>query len=203
MQVRIAFMASVIFTYPAIRKSASTRVFSSSVISRMADMGLNFRIIPPDIKYEDGMLSVTKIDDCTICFRDDSNGKVRKYRKALRTDKPAKYVFWAEYRGARSPEVAHPDHFKTIQPKVKLTSSIPENPEQGYDKVSEYHKMMLTLRTCQKDDWQLYEFEEPVECRKAKFYAGYYASHIRLFPKGYVEISLNGTTFERIAELHP
>ena len=142
MQVRIAFMASVIFTYPAIRKSASTRVFSSSVISRMADMGLNFRITPPDIKYEDGMLSVTKIDDCTICFRDDSNGKVRKYRKAFRTDKPAKYVFWAEYRGARSPEVAHPDHFKTIQPKVKLTSSIPENPEQGYDKVSEILKLV-------------------------------------------------------------
>ena len=169
---------------------------------RMADMGLNFRITPPTVKYEDGLLSVEKIDNSTIYYRDDSNGKVRKYKKAIRTDKPAKYLFWAEYRGAKSPEVAHKSHYKTIQPKVKLTSSIPDNPKRGYDRVAKYVNRMDTQRTCHAGDWLLFEFEEPVECRKIKFYAGYFASPSRLFPSGYLEISEDGTTFERVAELN-
>ena len=169
---------------------------------RMADMGLNFRITPPTVKYEGGLLSVAKIDNSTIYYRDDSNGKVRKYKKAISTDKPAKYLFWAEYRGAKSPEVAHKSHYKTIQPKVKLTSSIPENPKRGYDRVVKYEKRMDTQRTCQAGDWLLFEFEEKVECRKVKFYAGYFASPSRLFPAGYLEISEDGTSFERVAELN-
>ena len=168
---------------------------------RMADMGLNFRVTPPNVKYEDGLLSVEKIDNSTIFYRDDVTGKVRKYRKAIRTDKPAKYLFWAEYRGAKSPEVAHKSHYKTIQPKVKLTSSIPENPKRGYDRVAKYENRMDTQRTCYAGDWLLFEFEEKVECRKVKFYAGYFASPSRLFPAGYLEISEDGVTFERVAEL--
>ena len=169
---------------------------------RMADMGLNFRITPPTVKYEDGLLSVEKIDNSTLYYRDDVTGKVRKYHKAIRTDKPAKYLFWAEYRGAKSPEVAHKSHYKTIQPKVKLTSSIPENPKRGYDRVAKYANRMDTQRTCHAGDWLLFEFEELVECRKIKFYAGYFASPSRLFPAGYLEISEDGTTFERVAELN-
>lgn len=169
---------------------------------RMADMGLNFRITPPTVKYENGMLSVEKIDNSTLYYRDDATGKVRKYRKAIRTDKPAKYLFWAEYRGAKSPEVAHKSHYKTIQPKVKLTSSIPENPKRGYDRVAKYANRMDTQRTCHAGDWLLFEFEELVECRKVKFYAGYFASPSRLFPAGYLEISEDGITFERVAELN-
>ena len=169
---------------------------------RMADMGLNFRITPPTVKYEDGLLSVEKFDNSTIYYRDDSNGKVRKYKKAIRTDKPAKYLFWAEYRGAKSPEVAHKSHYKTIQPKVKLTSSIPDDPKRGYDRVAKYVNRMDTQRTCHAGDWLLFEFEEPVECRKIKFYAGYFASPSRLFPSGYLEVSEDGTTFERVAELN-
>ena len=163
---------------------------------------MNFRITPPDVKYENGLLSVEKIDNSTIYYRDDVTGKVRKYRKAIRTDKPAKYVFWAEYRGAKSPEFAHSSHYKTIQPKVKLTSSIPENPKRGYGLVAKYAKQMNTQRTCHAGDWLLFEFEEPVVCRKVKFYAGYFASPSRLFPAGYIEISEDGINFERVAELN-
>jgi hexosaminidase len=169
---------------------------------RMVDMGLNFRITPPEVKYEDGLLSVEKIDNSTIYYRDDATGKVRQYKRAISTDKPAKYVFWVEYRGAKSPEFAHKSHYKTIQPKVTLTSSIPENPKRGYNRVAKYDKQIHTLRTCHAGDWLLFEFEEPVECRKVKFYAGYFASPSRLFPSGYLEISEDGTTFERVAELN-
>ena len=169
---------------------------------RMIDMGLNFRITPPTVKYENGLLSVEKIDHCPLFYRDDSTGQIYHYSKPIATDKPAKYIFWAEYRGAKSPEVAHKSHYRTIQPKVKLTSSIPENPKRGYDGTAKYSKQMHTLRTCHEGDWLLFEFEEMVECRKVKFYAGYFASPSRLFPAGYLEISEDGKNFERVAELN-
>ena len=169
---------------------------------RMIDMGMKFRITPPTVKYENGLLSVEKIDHCITFYCDDSTGEIHHYSKPIATDKPAKYLFWTEYRGAKSPKVAHSSHYKTIKPAVKLTSSIPENPKRGYDGVAKYSKQMHTSRTCHKGDWLLFEFEEPVVCRKVKFYAGYFASPSRLFPAGYLEVSEDGKTFERVAFLN-
>ena len=178
-----------------------TRLYSRHY-DRMADMGLRFRITPPVVKYEDGLLSLERIDNSTLYYRDDATGKVRRYKKAIRTDKPAKYLFWAEYRGAKSPEVAHSSHYETIQPKVKLTSSMPENPKYGYGRVSEYYMKMRTTRTCHKGDWLLYEFEEPVECRAIEFCVrNYHMPITRLIHSGHIEISEDGKNFERVADL--
>ena len=169
---------------------------------RMADMGLKFRITPPNVKYENGELSVEKIDNCTIYYRDDSNGKEGKYKGPITTNKPAKYLFWAEYRGIKSPEVAHSSHYETIQPKVKLTSSMPENPKYGYDRISKYYMKMRTTRTCYKGDWLLYEFDEAVECRAVEFCIhNYHMPITRLFHIGHVEISEDGKIFKRVADL--
>ncbi|MBR2352538.1 MAG: family 20 glycosylhydrolase [Alistipes sp.] len=169
---------------------------------RMCDMGLNFRITPPEVKYEEGMLSVEKIDNSTIYYRDDSNGKVCKYKSAISTSKPAKYLFWAEYRGAKSPEVAHASRYETLKPKVKLTSSMPENPDYPFSNVGLYDvNKMRTSRTCRKGDWILFEFEEPVECREIEFWAGAYGVYARMIPKGHLELSEDGVNFERVAEL--
>ena len=169
---------------------------------RMVNMGLNFRITPPNVKYESGLLSIEKIDNSTIYYRDDSNGKVRKYKGAISTNKPAKYLFWAEYRGAKSPEVAHSSHYETIQPKVKLTSSMPENPKYGYDRVSEYYMKMRTTRTCHKGDWLLYEFDEPVECRAIELcIRNYHMPATRLIHIGHIEISEDGKEYKRVADL--
>ena len=178
-----------------------TRLYSRHY-DRMADMGLRFRITPPVVKYEDGLLSLERIDNSTLYYRDDATGKVRRYKKAIRTDKPAKYLFWAEYRGAKSPGVAHSSHYETIQPKVKLTSSMPENPKYGYGRVSEYYMKMRTTRTCHKGDWLLYEFEEPVECRAIEFCVrNYHMPITRLIHSGHIEISEDGKNFERVADL--
>ena len=169
---------------------------------RMADMKMNFRITPPTVKYENGKLSIEKIDNSTIYYRIDGTGEVQVYKSPIATDKPAKYIFWAEYREAKSPEVAHSSHYTTIQPKVKLTSSIPENPKRGYNLVAKYANQIHTSRTCHPGDWILFEFEEPVVCRKVKFYAGYFASPSRLFPAGYIELSEDGVNFKRVADLN-
>ncbi len=169
---------------------------------RMVDMGLNFRITPPTVKYENGLLSVEKIDNCPVFYCDESTGKKGRYEKPIATDKPAKYHFWSEYRGVKSPEFAHASHYETIKPKVKMTSSIPEKAEYPYSNVMLYtYNNMRTSRTCYKGDWILYEFEEVVECREIEFCVGGYGVSSRMIQKGYLELSEDGKNFKRVAEL--
>ena len=168
---------------------------------RMSDMGIKYRITPPEVKYEEGKLSVEKIDNGTIYYRSDDSDEVCKYRGAIATDVPGKYAFWCEYRNAKSPEVAHPSRYEVIKPKAKLTSSMPEHPTDGYDKIAEYYRKISTSRTCYEGDWILYEWEQPVECRKIEFFTGRYNVPSMLIQKGYLEISEDGENFERVAEL--
>ncbi len=169
---------------------------------RMADMGLNFRITPPTVKYEGGKLSIEKIDNGTIYYRTDDSEKIYKYSGAIATDKPGKYAFWCEYRGLKSPEVAHSSRYKTLQPNVKVTSSMSEDPKYGYDGVSTYKKRVMTACTCKKGDWILFEFDEPIVCRQAEFYTGRYNVPSGLIRVGYLEISEDGVNFERVADLN-
>ena len=168
---------------------------------RMADMGINFRITPPDVKYENGQLSVDKIDNGTLYYREDGSSRVCKYSGAIKTSTPGKFVFWSEYRNHLSPEVAHSSRYVTIKPAFKLASSMPENPKYGFDRVMNYKSEARTARTCVKGDWFLYEFAEPLECRAVEFYSGYFAMPSRCFPLGYIEISEDGKNFERVADL--
>ena len=168
---------------------------------RMTDMGINFRITPSNIIYKDGKLSVEKIDNSTIYYREESSSKARRYTEPIATSCPGKYLFWSEYRGAKSPEVAHASHYKTLKPKVTLTSSMPENPRYPFSRIADYSDNIRTKRTNRKGDWILFEFEEVVKCRKVEFCAGTYAVPSRLFTKGYLELSEDGKTFKRVADL--
>ncbi len=168
---------------------------------RMADMGINFRVTPPSVKYVDGVLSLLKIDNAKIYYREDGSTRVCQYDGDIKTTTPGKFVFWSEYRGQKSPEVAHSSRYKTIKPTFTLTSSMPMNPKYGFDRVTSYKSEARTTRTCRKGDWFLYEFEQPVECRAIEFYAGYFAMPSRCFPSGYIEVSEDGKHFKRVADI--
>ena len=168
---------------------------------RMADMGINFRITPSNIIYKDGKLSVDKIDNSTVYYREEGSKRVYSYTGAIKTSCPGKYIFWSEYRGAKSPEVAHSSHYITMKPKVTLTSSMPENPKYSFSNVAKYSDRIRTKRAGREGDWILFEFEVPVECRKVEFCAGTYAVPSRLFKKGYLELSTDGKTFKRAGDL--
>ena len=168
---------------------------------RMVDMGINFRITPSEVKYENGLLSVEKVDNGTIFYREDGSEKVCRYTDAIHTEQPGKYLFWAEYRGAKTPDMVHPSRYNTLKPKVTLTSTVPENPKYGYSRASDYDTNMRTARTCQKGDWFLFEFDEPVECRSIEFASGNAAVPSSLIPVGYLEVSEDGKSFERVADL--
>ena len=167
---------------------------------RMADMGINFRVTPPSVNYVDGVLSLLKIDNAKIYYREDGSTRVCQYDGDIKTKTPGKFVFWSEYRGQKSPEVAHSSRYKTIKPTFTLTSSMPMNPKYGFDKVMTYKSEARTTRTCRKGDWFLYVFEQPVECRAIEFYAGYFAMPSRCFPSGYIEVSEDGKHFKRVTD---
>ena len=173
----------------------------NSHYDRMADMELNFRITPPNVKYENDLLSVEKIDNSAIFYRLDGSTEKLPYMGAIRTSQPGRYLFWAEYRGAKSPEVAHSSHYETLKPKVTLTSSVKDNAKHGYHRVADYYMSIRTAETYKKGDWFLFEFEEPVECRSIEFITGSHAVPSLLITNGYLEVSYDGKTFHRVAEL--
>lgn len=168
---------------------------------RMIDMEINFRITPPTVKYEDGLLCVQKIDNGKIYYREEGSKKVHQYSGAIKTSIPGKFIFWSEYRGHKSPEAAHSSHYETIKPAFTLTSSMPEHSRYGFDRVTSYKSEGRTARACCKGDWFLYEFEQPVECRAIEFYAGYHVMPSRCFYTGYIEVSEDGKNFKRVADI--
>ena len=172
----------------------------SSHYDRMVDMGLNFRITPPEVQYVNGLLSVEKIDNGTIYYREDGSDEVHRYEHLIKTEQPGKFLFWCEYRTAKSPEFAHASRYETIKPAFTLTSSIPARERYGYENVMAYKSEARTVRTCYEGDWFLYEFEEPVVCRAIEFFAGYEVMPSRCFQEAYIEISEDGATFTRVAD---
>lgn len=168
---------------------------------RMSAMNINYRLMPPKVEVKDGELIASVDDGSTIYYRKEFSTRPARYTRPIKCDKPGEYIFWCEYRDARSPETAHADHYKTIKPAFKLTSSIASGRKDGYKRVEEYRGRVTTARTCRNGDWFLYEFAEPVKCRKMDFVTGYTHIAHRLFPTGYLEVSYDGKSFERVAAL--
>lgn len=168
---------------------------------RMSAMDINYRLMPPKVEMKDGALTASVDDSSTIYYRLEGSARDVRYSRPIKCDKPGLYIFHSEYRNARSPEAAHPDHYKTIKPALKLTSSIESGRKDGYKRVEDYRARVTTTRTCREGDWFLFEFEEAVECREMEFITGYTHIAHRIFPTGYVEVSWDGENFEKVADL--
>ena len=168
---------------------------------RMSAMDINYRLMPPKVAFENGLLSASTDDKSTIYYRKEFTDRPVRYTRPIKCEKPGEYLFWSEYHNAHSPEVAHPDHYKTIKPAFKLTSSIESGRKDGYKRVEEYRGRVSANRTCRNGDWFLFEFEEDVTCREMEFITGYTHIAHRIFPTGYVEVSWDGENFEKVADL--
>jgi hexosaminidase len=168
---------------------------------RMSAMGINYRLMPPKVEYKDGLLSASTDDGSKLYYQLEGSDKVNRYSRPIKCDNPEYYLFHSEYCNARSPQVAHADHYKTIKPTFTLTSSIESGRKDGYKRIEEYRSRVTTARTCRNGDWFLFEFEEPVKCRQMEFITGYTHIAHRVFPSGYLEISYDGKTFEKGAAL--
>ena len=168
---------------------------------RMSAMDINYRLMPPKVSFDNGLLTASTDDKSTIYYRLEGSDRKVRYTHPIKCDKPGLYIFHSEYRNASSPQAAHPDHYKTIKPTFKLTSSLESGRKDGYKRVEEYRARVTTTRTCRDGDWFLFEFEEAVECRELEFITGYTHIAHRIFPTGYVEVSWDGESFEKVTDL--
>ena len=169
--------------------------------SRMEAMGIDFRMMPPTVQYKDGVLTATTDDRSQIYYTEVGIEGEKLYTAPISTDKPQRFAFRTRRAGAHSPEAAVAGHWRKLQPKVKITSSIAESERFPYSNAEGYGRIARTSRVGIKGDWILYTFDEAVECRRMEIATGNLQLPRYIFTAGYMELSYDGEHFERVGDL--
>ncbi|MBR2014957.1 MAG: family 20 glycosylhydrolase [Alistipes sp.] len=169
--------------------------------ARLDAMGVAYRLMPPDVKYDGGVLSVA-VDDCSdVYYRCEPMQVEMLYTEPIATDNPAEYSFVSRRGSAQSPEVGVAAHFKTITPSFKITSSLGDRANFSFEKAQGYGRLARTSRTGDVGDWVQFTFDTAVKCRRMKVATGNFQLPRYIFENGYVELSYDGVHFERVGEL--
>ncbi|WP_418991391.1 beta-N-acetylhexosaminidase [Alistipes sp.] len=168
---------------------------------RLAAMGIRFRLFPPAVRYEKGLFSASTDDGAEIRYLVGDSPEEHRYMGPIRTDNPHLFRFFTRYKTARSPYVADKSFYRTAAPALTLTSSMGESRKFPYANASSYRGASCTARACREGDWVLYAFDKPVACREMFLQTGTRHLPKYILTTGYAEVSYDGTTFERVAEL--
>lgn len=168
---------------------------------RMEAMGIEFRLFPPEITYEDGVLTAENSEGGEVFYSVVGKQGEHRYTKPLETATPERYVFHVRRGGAFSPEAAVSEYFMLLKPKFTITSSIPESNRYKFSGVETYSRLSRTARAGKQGDWVLYTFHEPIKCRKMRICTGNVQTPRYLFNAGYLEVSYDGENFERVGDL--
>ena len=169
--------------------------------NRLDAMGVAYRLMPPKVVYKDGVLSASTDDGSGIFYSREPMGVEMLYTKPISTDKPAEYSFVARRGEAFSPEAGVATHFKTITPAFDITSSMNDSEKFSFDKAEGYGRIARTTRAGDVGDWVMFTFNEPVSCRRMKVATGNFQLPRYTFENGFVEVSYDSKTFERLGEL--
>ena len=169
--------------------------------SRMEAMGIDYRMMPPEVDYSDGVLSAKSEGNALIYYTEVGSEGEKLYTAPIATDSPQRFAFRVRRAGAHSPEAAVAAHWRMLQPKFKITSSIAESERYTYAGAESYGRIARTARVGKQGDWILYTFDEAVVCRRMEIYTGNLQLPRYIFNAGYMEVSYDGTKFERVCEL--
>lgn len=164
-------------------------------------MGVAYRLMPPKVEFANGMLSATTDDFSDIYYRREPMTTEMLYTEPIATDKPAEYSFVARRAEAMSPEAGVAAHFKTITPPFTITSSMGDRENFSFEKTQGYGRLARTSRAADVGDWVEFTFDTPVRCRRMKVATGNFQLPRFIFENGYVELSYDGRTYERVGEL--
>lgn len=168
--------------------------------SAMGAQGIHFRLMPPRVSYRNGMLSASVEDGSRLTYTEEGFEE-KPYTEPIRTQHPERFLFRSRYQSGRSPEVGAPAYYRTLRPAVKISTSMGESKEFPYVRAEEYRGIARTARSCREGDWIRYDFAEPLTCREIAVRTGNLQLPRFIFTTGYVELSADGETFERVGEL--
>jgi hexosaminidase len=177
------------------------RKMTASHYSRMAAMGIDFRLFPPTVSYAEGVLTAKTDDGSQIYYNVVGDDNEYTYTQPIATTKPQLYAFFTRRGSAHSPEAGVKGRWRMLQPKVKITSSMPESERLPFSNAEGYGRIARTARVGKAGDWLLYTFEKPVECRRMEISTGNLQLPRFIFNAGYAEVSEDGVTFYRVGDL--
>ena len=169
--------------------------------ARLDAMGVAYRLMPPKVTFENGVLSAMCDDGSTIYVQNVVTNVGEVYTKPIATTKPEHYVFVSRRGNATSPEAAVDGYFRTMKPQFTITSSMPEHATMTFAKAQGYGRLARTARTCDVGDWVQFTFAQAVDCRRMQIATGNFQLPRFIFEQGYAEVSYDGTTFVRVGEL--
>ena len=198
---RIVALAEVAWVDSDERDEAAFYAKMVEHYNRLDAMGVAYRLMPPKVVYEDGALSASTDDGSGILYRREPMDVEMLYTTPIITDKPAEYCFISRRGEACSPEAGVASHFKTITPTFDITSSMNDSEKFSFDKAEGYGRIARTTRAGDVGDWVMFTFEQLVSCRRMKVATGNFQLPRYTFENGYVEVSYDGKTFERVGEL--
>ena len=199
---RIVALAEVVWVDSDERDEAAFYAKMVEHYNRLDAMGVAYRLMPPKVVYEDGVLSASTDDGSRVFYRREPMDVEMLYTTPIITDKPAEYCFISRRGLACSPEAGVASHFKTITPAFDITSSMNDSEKFSFDKAEGYGRIARTTRAGDVGDWVMFTFEQPVSCRRMKVATGNFQLPRYTFENGYVEVSYDGKTFERVGELN-
>lgn len=168
---------------------------------RLDAMGVAYRLMPPKVEYAGGKLSASTDDGSKLYYCVEPENIETEYREPIATSTPARYSFISRRGKASSPEAAVEAHFRTITPKFDITSSMSDSEKFSFDKAEGYGRLARTTRAADVGDWVMFTFAEPVECRRMKVSTGNFQLPRYTFENGFVEVSYDGHTFERVGDI--
>ena len=169
--------------------------------ARLDAMGVAYRLMPPKVTFENGVLSAKCDDGSTIYVQNVVTNVGEVYTKPIATTKPERYVFVSRRGNATSPEAAVDGYFRTLMPQFTITSSMPQHATMTFAKAQGYGRLARTSRTCDVDDWVQFTFAQPVVCRRMQVATGNFQLPRFIFEQGYAEVSYDGKTFVRLGNL--
>ncbi len=171
--------------------------------ARLYAMDFKFRVAPPEVVYQDGLL-MAKADNDILTIRYTEDGaaptiKSEKYRKPIKTQEPEKYRFATFYkdrssiaRGAQNIELHH-----YLKPSTTVESNIPFF--EDINRLVDYdlNTYCFTAREVGDGDYIKFTFAEPVECQSIGMCTGYYNLAVYGIMNGYIEYSYDGENYHR------
>jgi len=172
-----------------------------SHFDRLEAAGVRYRLFPPTVHYADGRLSAAVSDGSELYYTVDPSDEEVRYTGPIATSTPRFYRFRSRRGTGRSPWVATAGYYRTITPAVHFTSSFPESKKAPFSRLAQYKGAAWTTRTCRPGDWMQFTFDTPLRCREIYLQTGYLHLPKGIVTTGDVEISHDGRTFFKAAEL--
>ena len=208
---RTCALAEVGWTAPQLKdyQEFEERLYQSH-FSRMYHMGIAFRVAPPQVRYEDGLLEV-KAPHPSAVVRYTSNGSAPVassplYRATIATESPENYrfaTFFGDELSSISVGASNIELYHYLQPATTIETNIPfKKPQELQQTLTcyDYNKVARTDRAIQAGDYLTYRFDEPVDCGRITVETGRPNITFYGVTYGYVEYSTDGTNYTKAGE---